>query len=193
MSECGTLIPCTTFLNENKTISKFTNESQSIVLDLKQGLNNYMLPNAIRIRKGSVLMLTYNGQGRIGIENNQDFMNYSDFSLSLTIPYSLQKIDLNSRFMINSFIETGHYLEIIEMNKVYPIYYDYNLKLKLSNSDANLKAFVSINPTGSFISNLTYIFNKTFSVKKTISNGICNFNYSDYLRDEINPQCKLSK
>ena len=71
--------------------------------------------------------------------------------------------------------------------------FDYNLKMKMSTSNTYLKVGVSINPTSSFISNLTYVANKTFTTSLNFDNGTCGFSFIDYLRNEIDPNCKISK
>ena len=190
MGECGNMIPCSTVLKENQTILKFTAESPSIIVNLKEGLNKYILPEKLRIRKGSVLMLTFSGLGRIALTDEVNLMNYTDFILNLN---SLKSFETNSRFLINSLVETGHYVDIKQINKIYPIYFGYNLKMKMSTSNTYLKVGVSINPTSSFISNLTYVANKTFTTSLNFDNGTCGFSFIDYLRNEIDPNCKISK
>lgn len=152
-----------------------------------------MLTKPITIKKGSVLILNYTGIGNVGgvgvDMDDQDVLYRSDFILA-----SNYLKEFKYRFLINSIIETGHYIDLIQINKTYPIYYAFTFKLKISTSDIYLQSIVNINYNKSFMSNLTYINQKNFAIFYKYSNSTsCSFKYIDKLKVEIAQYCGFSK
>ncbi|CAF1067385.1 unnamed protein product, partial [Brachionus calyciflorus] len=129
---CGSMIPCSTFLKENQFITNILPESDIIRINLKNGLHIYTLRQSKKIKKGSILILSHNDNGRIGFTEFNNLMNHTDFILIRSQNNLLKGFNNNSRFLINSLINTWHYIDTFKFNKTYPIFNLFYLKLKCS-------------------------------------------------------------
>lgn len=136
-----------TFCGQNSCLDHFmTNSSilsmvvsQSWKINLNKGLNRIYLSEIIPVGKGQILSLIQNGTGRIGLDENSVF---PDFSIShLNGNYFLKQIDRTkfSRFCLNPIIDRFMYKYEIYFRKKFLSSGEKDIKFGVENFISNEK------------------------------------------------------
>ncbi|CAF0983692.1 unnamed protein product, partial [Brachionus calyciflorus] len=191
-NECGKLVPCSVYFDKNTTFSSINYIDQKLSLNLKNGQNKYFI-NARKIPKGAVLVLE-NRFGKILTEQGDRYsISYADYVLNLNNSakkmIKLGNYQTNTRFLINSIIEHGHYYDIIPLNKSYPIFYTYFTKIKLSKSLINIKARFDMVNGSSALNGYEYFFKETEFIIYNHSYDSCNSVLDDRFYTDLEQNC----
>lgn len=185
------MIPCSTFLKKNQLINNLLQKSEIFQIYLKKGHHKYNLSQSLKVNKGSMLILSHNDTGRIGLAEFNNSMNHTDFIIMLRQNNLLSAFNTNSRFLVNCLINSGHYMDTFKFNKTYPFFNIFLLKLKYSFSDIGIKKSVIIDPEASLVGDSIYFYNKSDKVESKFTNSTCFWQHIDDFRDLVDKNCSL--
>ncbi|CAF0988120.1 unnamed protein product, partial [Brachionus calyciflorus] len=191
-TQCGQLIPCSTFLKKNQLINNLLQKSEIFQIYLKKGHHKYNFSQSLKVNKGSMLILSHNDTGRIGLTEFNNSMNHTDFIIMLGQNNLLSAFNTNSRFLINCLINSGNYMDTFKFNKTYPFFNIFLLKLKYSFSDIGIKKSVIIDPEASLVGDSIYFYNKSDKVESKFTNSTCFWQHIDDFRDLVDKNCSLA-